>query len=515
MSSYRPNGKVILLVALILAAGFLLRTYKAVELEKIPHDDVISYLVAAGHLGDYHNLTKELAEQPRWLENRMWRNLLTPEAGAPLASWATTVDDLQQHDIHPPAYFLWLNLVLRALPDVSPWTGWISNSVFFLLNGLLLVTLGWRLLPRPEAALVGLLIWVVAVATIKTALVARHYECLTTISLLSALLLARTYSQRDLDTRSIVLFGVLTTLGFLINYQYLYLGAALSCSILYFHRNQPARVFWCGVTIGGGVLMGLWLYPALLQQSQEVRSWNQSTDTGDLLFRLRNTVEEPLKFSVFATLTIIYIVARNRSAWRTVPAPLYWLTGLTFLFISLTYLGFLTPKHAMGERYLASVWPFLALMLGALVYQYWQHPWYRYAAILLICVPGLLFLGKKEKTPPPPPSLQDAVFVIADFNERGSWPTIAARLPAAQHTLVAPQSSLLDDPSWQSELDNWRGQQGMLISSRSLSGNSQSKQKRLLTMLATTHAISPIKHGDRNLQYLQLIPRESSAGKKP
>lgn len=509
------TGKTLLLVTMILLAGLAARSYKAGQIEKIPHDDVISYMVATAHLDDYHQTISDLQAEPRWLENRVWRDYLRPGPEPMAASLAETIHNLQQHDIHPPVYFLWLNLVLRALPDTGPWSGWLSNAVFYVLNGILLFQLGRRLLPSQEAAGIGLLIWAVATPSIQTSIIARHYELMASIGLLSVLVLARTSSRQNLDPLSIVLFGALTLIGFLTNYQYLYLGAALSCTILLLHYRQPGRVFACGIAIGGGVLLGLWLYPALLLQSQEVRAWSAELNPADILFRLRNTLEEPLKFCLFATLTVLYLVTfarrQGKLALGSVPTLLYCLVGLNFAFIAAAYLGFIAPKHAMGGRYLATLWPLLALLLGQLIHPLWQQPAYRYAAIVLICLPGVLLLNKPEKNPGPPAAIAEHRFIIADFNERGIWPAIAHRLPADQLTLVAPQSSLLQHQGWQTRLSTMQAITGTWVSSAKLGDNSRSKQQSLRQTLDATFQTAPIKHRDRGLAYFQLNPSTGPA----
>ncbi|MEN8667512.1 MAG: hypothetical protein ABF318_00205, partial [Ketobacter sp.] len=72
------SGKTLLLVTMILLAGLAARSYKAGQIEKIPHDDVISYMVATAHLDDYHQTISDLQAEPRWLENRVWRDYLRP-----------------------------------------------------------------------------------------------------------------------------------------------------------------------------------------------------------------------------------------------------------------------------------------------------------------------------------------------------------------------------------------------------------------------------------------------------
>lgn len=499
----------LLILGLILLCGLLLRTCKIVETEKMPHDDVISYLVATGHLDTYHQTIDDLEAQPVWQDNRFWQAFLRPGIEPLSQSWPKIISDLEQHDIHPPLYFLWLNLVLQSTPDTYIWSGWLSNSLFYLINGVMIFLLGRRLLPQPQAATLGVFIWTLAVPSIETGIVARHYELMTSISLLSLLVLARTYKNQHLDPIAMLLFGILTLVGFLTNYQYLYFGMALSCIILSIHRHQPWHVFGCGLTIGGAILLGLWLYPALIQQSQEVRAWSTGVNFENFLSRLRNTTEEPLKFSVFPTLTTIYLAAMARPAFKNVPTILYGLAGLNFAFIVVAYLGFIAPIHAMGDRYLATFWPLLALILGQLVHYFWNHSCYRYSAIILICLPALLFLNKQDKHPPPPAEIADTDFIIADFNERGIWPTIAKKLRAGQRALVAPQSSLLRAANWRRELEEMqdsRDIEGILITSHNLDGNSRQQQQRILALVREHYDLARIKHPDRGLSYFRLKP---------
>ncbi|MEE2730288.1 MAG: glycosyltransferase family 39 protein [Pseudomonadota bacterium] len=497
--------KTLLIVLFILLTGFALRSYQASQIEKVPHDDTISYLASAGHLGDYHRLSNDFSSAPAWVTNATWLSFFEARDEPLLSNWHTTIQDLQHLDIHPPLYFLWLNLIMRASPDIEPWTGWLSNTLFYVVNGIMLFMLGRRFISR-QAALLGLLIWTVSVATIDTSIIARHYEMVVTISLLSTLVLARTVRRQNLDGLSIVLFGLLTLLGFLTNYQFLYFGLAMSAAILFAHHRQPGRVFYCGLAIASGVCSGIWVYPALLDQTAQVQAWSTEPTASDVLFRLRNTLEELSKFCVLASLLVLFgIWDRGRRAkGQPLPFTLIILAGVSCLLIGAAYMSFFSPRHAMGERYLAVVWPFLALIMGAVVSRYWHYRVYRPVAMVLILLPALLNVAEGDKNQAPPPRMAHASYVIADFNQRGIWPSIALLLPAEQMTLVAPQSTLLQhqqlltDSAWTARED------GLLISSHALGANQRSGQQQLIELLEPTRDLTNLQDFDRSLDYFEI-----------
>lgn len=428
-------------------------------------------------MSDYLDLTQSLENDPRWIQNSTWLALFSPNDSSLLESWQTVVNDLKTHDIHPPVYFLWLNLILQSTETLSPALGWISNIPFYLLNSVLIYVIGMRFFQSSRVALLGLFIWVISAATIKTALVARHYEIFTSLILFFTLIIATSYRNNRLTNVQIATLGVLTYVTYLTNYQLLFSLPAIGICIAYLHRHSPLKVMICGATMLLSLAAAIATYPALFQQSQEVQSWQAPLNSFEpFLFRIRNSLEEIVKFSVFGSIVFIFSLFFAKPKQEH-PHSLTILLVLTILVNLGVYLSFLTPKHAMGERYLAAAWPLLALFLAGYITRYWDKNVFRYIALILIIVPSIKYLTKDSKHHPPPTELAGSALVVADFNKRGIWPAFALALNPDQATLVAPQQALITNNDWDGQLHD--ADTVFLISSSEIGENTKQGQKKL------------------------------------
>lgn len=494
------------ILALILIVGFALRTHEALKSANLPHDDQISLLAAAGKLEDYATFIRENHAAPVIRPASDWQQWLQPDTRLDFLSNARQISqELKAHDIHPPLYFIWLSLVVRQVEQITPVIGWISNAGFFLLNGLLLFALSLKILRNPAQALLATLIWSVSTAAILGSVAARHYELLTSITLISTLLLWPALQRSQLHLPSLAGYGLLVALGFLINYQFLYHLAALSLLILLAQYRRPGIVVMYGLITLLGLGLALYLYPALLQQTHEVRGWQGAITGGDIRFRLRNTAEEVAKYCVAGTLVALLVFACKREWLQQIDRRLGLLVLVNLLALAGAYLTFVSPRHAMGGRYMANLGPFLAMLFAAILTAYWQHRHYRSGIIALLLLPALWLTYKPAKSPAPPAPLNDAVLVVADFNDRGVWPGIAWHLRPDQQVLVTDLESLLATPTlYESLLATATGM--ILVSNPNEAPNSPQEQRHLLTLLDQQAAVDTIYEQDRVLDYFRISP---------
>ena len=486
-------------LVLILLFGFILRSHEALQMQDLEHDDQISLLAASGHLVAYDRLVASNQLDPQLHTAEYWQRLLQVDQNTSFLDTAAIIsDDLQQRDIHPPLYFFWLNRVMAVVDGVPNYIGWLSNAPLFVLNTFLLFLLGRRLLGDTNQALLATLIWSLSTTAIEGSIVARHYEILTLFTLLSTLVLLPALDKTRLQPGGIIAYGVVAICGFLANYQFLYHLAALSLLILVAHRRRPGLVVLYGAVTLFTLGIALWLYPALLNQTREVADKHGIITQADVLFRLRNTIEEFAKYCIPGTLMLLWGMIWQRRQRSPVSHRLVVLVAINTLALAGAYLAFVAPRHAMGERYMASVGPFLSLLFATVLMQWWQRPAWRYSLLALLLIPALLLARNPGKSVAAPPQLQQADLVLADFDERGVWPGIFMQLTPQQPVLLAPQDYLLGSNNWQQHLP-----QGLImwVSNPKSGHNSRSRQMQLLERLSATCDIAEVKTRDKGLNY--------------
>ncbi|HVL00911.1 MAG TPA: glycosyltransferase family 39 protein, partial [Dongiaceae bacterium] len=322
------TARIWVLLFLVIAFGFALRSYKALQIDNFPHDDQISYLAAAGQLDDYVRFMPQDGEL-RIAPASTWQAFTqAPASESTLDAARTISQSLLEQDIHPPLYFIWLRGVVSLLPDITLITGWISNLLFFFASALLLFLIARRLLRNRAAAVIATGVWCCGVAAIETSLVARHYEILTFFTLASTAYLLWLLDTNRFGLFTLLGYGVLACLGFLANYQFLYHLGALSLVILLAEYRRPLRVLAFALVTLAALGLALYLYPALLKQSAEVAGWSPPATSDDVLFRIKNTLEEVLKFCVMGSLALIYVAVRRRDLLRQPDRRLWVLLGI-------------------------------------------------------------------------------------------------------------------------------------------------------------------------------------------
>lgn len=494
--------KPLVILLLILLCGFGLRTGKALQFDNLEHDDQISLLAAAGHLGEYAAFAQDNAHQPILHTAHDWQRFLHPEPGLDFFTSARQISaDLRQHDIHPPLYFIWLHWVMQQVERITPVIGWISNAGFFVLNGLLLFWLALRLSGDASRALLATFIWCVAPAAIRGSVVARHYELLTLFTLVSTLVLLPALQRKRLHLPGLLAYSIVAGLGFLANYQFLYHLAALSLLILLAHHSRPMIVLTYAVATLAALGLALYLYPALLQQTRDAADGIATMTGADIRFRLRNTLEELAKYCLPGTLVLLAVLVRKRDWLTTINHRIWLLALINLLALAGAYLAFISPRHAMGGRYMASLGPFLSILFAAVLFAFWQQRLYRAALVVLILLPALLLAKKPVKTAAPPPELRAAALVVADFDMRGVWPGIFLHLKPNQPVLVAPQQYLLTQPDCCQPAATgpviW-------ISNHDAPGNNRYLQKQLRDILQQKARVETLKTRSRTLRFYRI-----------
>jgi hypothetical protein len=170
-----------------------------------------------------------------------------------------------------------------------------------------------------------------------------------------------------------------------------------------------------------------------------------------------------------------------------------WMAGATILL----YLTFLSPRHAMGGRYLSMAWPFCAF-IPVFLLRFCRK--FRALLTVFFCF-GLLLFGSASVLHPnyvnngrPDPSalLKSSDMIVVDNVARGILPRIFWHVPDDKLIFAANQDYLLNHQDlWLSYLNN---SESIYISELSY-GNTGKQQQKMLDLISQEYEIVPIEGG--------------------
>lgn len=248
------------LLVLVLVALVGLRVAGVVSKNTITHDEGISYLAAAGHQQEYHNIVNR-KQHPvgAWVKAAEWKKFITPNKQF---AFKKIGYDLAHLDIHPPLYF-WLLYVWSLLFGVHVWTGPSLNIVISLTTALFLFRLALYVLGRYNGALIATFIWAMSPAVISISFTARHYDllALATVIFVDQIIRYADLSNRP-RLRQFVQLSIITAAGMLTHYYFLLVivGAAIFLT-LRLARDNIRHLSMGLVSIGVGCVIFIALHP--------------------------------------------------------------------------------------------------------------------------------------------------------------------------------------------------------------------------------------------------------------
>jgi len=457
------------------------------------HDETISYLAATGNQERYERALADSSFVGAWTPASRWKAFFSIDR--PFA-FARIGGDLARHDVHPPLYF-WLLHVWVLLAGVNVWAGPLLNVFITAATGYVLFRLARHVSGSPEVASVVLFLWLVS-PIYRVAGEARQYQLL---AFWSALLywqaLHLRFATRVRVGPASVAAGAIVACGFLTHYHFAIPLAA--CALLLAAPRARARPL---AALGIGALAGatvfLLLHPHFLDAFRTVVPSERPLTLSDFRYRVTHI---PIAFAAFAiephtavwllrrpaTLVALasagaiaaFALARLAPNRASLPAPMpaptptptrtrldprgdaaadasatdgerfravATLLGAVFGGFAILYLLQITPKHAMGARYLSPLWPLLCIAVVMVVSR-----WARFASFALrVLAIGLVvssavgsWLGSPSDFPlarwlePPPAAL------VSDTAARGVFPRVFMLLRDDCAVLVASQESLL------------------------------------------------------------------------
>ncbi len=491
---HRQRWAAAVTVAVALATSAVLIGLTTAHKTSIEHDEGITFLAAAGTQALY-----QAAEQPgsgyagEWVDAAAWRELI--ERPRPFAL-GTIRHDLAHIDIHPPAYF-WLLHLWSLVFGLSPASSIALGVVIAVATGIALFVLAMRVCGDALRASGVVVFWALAPPVIGVSIVARQYGLLALLGVLAALAAHTIVTQPRPGLRAGAFLALTAALGIATHYHFAVMLAGIlvwmaAASVM---LRDPRPILVGGGAAGAGALLFVTMHPGFRVAFDTQQAQAQALNAHGFLMRIERTITSIAAYFVPRRLTewtlgeiesvrwrvrgLIAIgaavagallaalrrpraaepsghepaadeagpiVGHPRPSRRKELAMLFlgvWMTGA----IVYLYLTGQSPTHAMGPRYLAAAWPFLAFLPAVLL----RRLDARAATVVVIAWALVVFapMHVDHLTEPRPTAtmretVRGAERIVVDSVRRGVLPRIVVETAPATRVFAASQPVLLE-----------------------------------------------------------------------
>jgi uncharacterized membrane protein len=535
-----------LLLVLAVAAGLTLRVAGTLEKRTIEHDEALSYLTAAGHIGTFRSTRIEGGEQVpagRWVRASAWKQFLQVDN---TFCFKQIGKDAADHSNHPPLYFWLLHIWMRGF-GTNLWTGLSLNFVIFLFTTFVLFKFAHYLLEDIFEASFVVLLWALSPATIVTSLMARMYDLLTLLTVLFAWLTIRyVYDQKKPERLHLLFLAIVVCTGALTHYQFLIivLPAGVLLAVLKLARGNLKQLFLFMSSIILGCLIAFIVHPNFYHSFHLNREYITPFDVQELPLRILVTAagfgcfftailqritdggllldpthSTPLTFrgtlsvlsynDLIIVLVVVLILlsigwsacfrlraggglARFRPLWDSPAGGALWFGLCLAGAIIIQYLSFLLVKEALRERYLSIVWPFFALGLVFVVRHTGRKVLFitlLIALFLLLSVNEILhFRSVNTRLADAQSIFEKSSTLVIDTFQEGKLLPVLWNIPDDKMVFIASQKYLLENS------EQWLGRlldQSIIVSVLSY-GATLGDQERIVGMAATRCRVSAL-----------------------
>ena len=526
MRAIRHPALLLLAIALVATVG--LRGAALSQKYTVEHDEAISYLAATCNEGRWEALRAERAYPfGSWATASAWQQFLEPRSALCLGQIR---DDLARHDIHPPLYFWLLHLSVLAL-GVHVWTGPALNLVLATLGTLALFGLARRLLGRATEAAVVALVWAASPAVVTIAGEARQYELFALVTIVFAWQAISWVKAPRPGWRDASLLAAATTAGALTHYHFALVALAGGCFLAFRLRGELRRlatgIGWVAAGYAGFVLLHPRFHLSFETQQAQAEPFSAAAvagrvertlgTLGNFLLPQQAASGPLLRYLVPGVLAVAAAMvlaarrcraagasgvdpsrerhSRGGSEAKAPLEPLYFFASIGGAIV-LLYLAFLSHGFAMGAKYLAPAWPFLAFVpVLALRGGVGRHPVAGVALCSALVASGLaaaLLQYRGAARPQDPAGLvPGASPVLIDSSRRGVVPRFVVEVPPERRILAVDQRFLLEARApWLAS-----GTPPLVYVSDELYGDER-RQAEIVGLLGRRHSVTRLKDGD-------------------
>ena len=484
---------------LLIAAALLARVALVADKQSVEHDEAISYLAAAGHLGDYERIiTTGQYPYDQWAAARAWQKFIEPKHGFVFGQIAR---DLARYDVHPPLYF-WLLHLWTRLSGVAAWSGLLLNVLIDVATGIALHRLA-RGAFTADRALAVVMLWALSPVALRTMTVARPYSLFTLMVVLYALAVQRFTAARTktgtrinadgtdsesagADIRSFLRAIVLIVTGAagLLTHFYFFL-ALIAGGLVVLAQRDRTRVleFGAWTLLSGGIFVALHPHFLIAVQGkvQGHFAWSAFPDRLGVTLGALALLSIPTAAALILPL-ISLIGQRSRQADHTrvvgYQSEIFLLCLLGGQIV--LYLLQISPKQALMEyRYLAPTWPCAALVLVRVLRTRAQL-----ACVGMLALAGIVAWPDSQHTIRPAPGTH----ILIDNPARGVLLPVVMTLDADTPVFAADQVDLLAEP------DRWLlalRRDGGLYSYLPLYAATEGGHAAILDLIAAVAEVTP------------------------
>lgn len=457
-------------IALFFVLAFAVRLYHVFSLTILTHDGSIAYCAAAGkHNAFAAALTDRSGIYTRWASAKEWRSFLFVDR---VFCFGEILSGLKNFDIHPPFYF-WLLHVFMLIFGTHAWTGPLMNAFIACGSAAVLFFLARECFRNSAPASVASAIWFASPPVMGVMLMPRPYCLMTLLGLLLVWkIVSLSRSDRSVTKMACVFIAILSAIGMLTHFHFALLlagcGLYLILGVERIEWKKCLTVF-TSMAAGGVLFLLVFGNPAKVVARAKGQLQPFNWDLFDDRFKI---VRYALSFfwgasAIAKIVTICFVIAalivfilglyglkRNRPfrflgrIYGDFPLLFFfvWMTGL----IVTLYLCFMSPVHAMSDRYLCLVWPFMACVAVSLLKYVPKFP--HAASWILACfllvtslITDIDFERNITPTSDPVPTFKQVEAVLIDVPARGYLFPVLFQLNDEQWVFAGWQKEILQN----------------------------------------------------------------------
>lgn len=393
--------KTALLLAAILIVQSLFLGIFIQQKEGFFIDETYSYGLSNGYYQPF--LATDNGAFDKWLDESFFHEYITVQEGEQFAYDSVYYNQTQ--DVHPPIYYFLLHTVSSMFPNTfSKWFAFSINLLAFVICNIFLFLIAKKLFKNSWLAILPMFIYGFSLMGINNATYFRMYMLMTMFTVISAYLHIKLADRwRPL---LLVFIPIVFIFGFLTQYYFIFFAFFMAAAFCIYKlvKRQIKHFFIYGAIMIGAVGASVALYPACINhlfndgfvatQTREnilgfsnyfatlkryfLASYQSVFYTFKLLPVLLAVVVLLVLFAIVRC--IVKIKQKNKlgekiqvKTWLKSKCGYTEILGLLLLLITgLSF--FVQTKLAVvfTERYIYNLYPFFALLLVWLVYEYHQ-----------------------------------------------------------------------------------------------------------------------------------------------
>jgi hypothetical protein len=459
------------LLAVAITFGVVLLMLQAHAVSTISHDDGISYLAATGHQALY---ARDMPSN-QWVRASKWQSFWAP---GQFWVFSTIARDLATTDIHPPLYF-WLLHVWCHVHGVVLSSGPLLNVPFHVVT-VLAIFLACRLLScSPWISATAGVLWLLSGPNLLAASEARQYSLLGAVG--ACVLVSLIYFLHRPTWSSSSCLCLLSAVGLLTHYHFalllMILGIVAGRQLRHAKAWRPFVLMSLALCSASLIFFALHptFYMSFMRQAGQAQAfaWAEVPSRLRTFIRILLEIFLPHRYA-FALVDVVFrlwllllvagmagvivlLVMLRRQSPKMLTGFLCKADSLPLLGGTITtaaigalYVSCMSPRHAMGAKYLMLSSPLLFVVLAQSLTVTTRKRLVCGAAASFVLLASQATYGslsiirvlERERPPHTNPLLTADSRLVLDSVARGVLPTILWHAHPSTQVLAGSQEAL-------------------------------------------------------------------------